>query len=104
MARKLTVLSFISALVFSFFAFEGAFGLNEKLRENHNSDTDNFYNEVLADQHSSLLFPILACISIYLLYASVRHGLQANSARLRSLIGYLRSQAARSASERSLLQ
>ncbi len=66
MARKLTVLSFISALVFSFFAFEGAFGLNEKLRENHNSDTDNFYNEVLADQHSSLLFPILACISIYL--------------------------------------
>ena len=65
MAKKMTIISFISAVFFSFFTLENIFEMNAKLKEAQN-DPYNYYNEVLADKYSSPVFGFLACISFLL--------------------------------------
>ena len=65
MAKKITIISFISAVIFSFFTFANEFAMNAKLQEAQN-DPYNYTNEVLADRYSSPISGLLACISLLL--------------------------------------
>lgn len=65
MVPKMTIISLISAVSFSFFTFVNVFEMNAKLQEAQN-DPYNYNSEVLANPYSTPIFGLLACISLLL--------------------------------------
>ena len=65
MAKKMAIISFISAAIFSFFMFINVFEMNAKLQGTQN-DPYNYNNEVFANPYSTLILGLLACISLLL--------------------------------------